>query len=99
MRSDAIRDEVEVTQLSTTLVGRDASEVAATRRTTATPTIQRRALRREPVNAGTVDDQIGRFRALADRGVRHGHRQLSRPRRRTEPIERFAPVIAAFAEG
>ena len=60
--------EVEVTQLSTTLVGHTASEVASLlerlrpRRSSA----ERYA---KSVNAGTVDDQIGRFRALADSGV------------------------------
>ena len=73
--------EVEVTQLSTTLVGRDAAEVAEL--------VERLRPRKRhaeryaaSVNAGTVDDQIGRFRALADAGVRHRHRQPPRPRRR-----------------
>jgi F420-dependent oxidoreductase-like protein len=87
--------DVEVTQLSTTLVGRTGAEVAALlerlrpRRTSA----ERYAA---SVNAGTVDDQIGRFRALADHGV--GTAIVSLPDLDdTEPIERFARVIAAFA--
>jgi F420-dependent oxidoreductase-like protein len=89
------RSAVEVTQLSTTLVGRDAAEVGARldelrpRRMSA----QRYA---ERVNAGTVADQVGRFRALADAGVQTAIVSLpdvARP----GAIERFAPVIAAFA--
>ena len=86
--------EVEVTQLSTTLVGRTGSEVAALlerlrpRRTSA----ERFAA---SVNAGTVDDQIGRFRALANQGV--GTAIVSLPDLDdTEPIERFGHVVAAF---
>ena len=86
--------EVEVTQLSTTLVGRTGSEVAALlerlrpRRTSA----ERFAA---SVNAGTVDDQIGRFRALANQGV--GTAIVSLPDLDdTDPIERFGQVIGAF---
>ena len=57
-----------MTQLSTTLVGRDGAEVAEL--------VERLRPRKRhaeryaaSVNAGTVDDQIGRFRALADAGV------------------------------
>jgi alkanesulfonate monooxygenase SsuD/methylene tetrahydromethanopterin reductase-like flavin-dependent oxidoreductase (luciferase family)/predicted kinase len=86
---------LEVTQLSTTLVGRDATELAATidrlrpRRTTSEAYATR-------VNAGTVADQIGRFRALAHLGV--GTAIVSLPALAdTGPIERFAEVITAFA--
>jgi alkanesulfonate monooxygenase SsuD/methylene tetrahydromethanopterin reductase-like flavin-dependent oxidoreductase (luciferase family) len=87
--------DVEVTQLSTTLVGRDASEVAAL--------LERLRPRRASaeryaasVNAGTVDDQIGRFRALASSGV--GTAIVSLPDLDdTEPIERFGRVVAAFS--
>ena len=59
---------VEVTQLSTTLVGKDSRELSTLveslrpRRTSAEQYAAR-------VNAGTVDDQLGRFRALAQAGV------------------------------
>lgn len=86
---------IEVTQLSTTLVGKNAAEVATL--------VERSRPRRisaeqyaARVNAGTVDDQIGRFRALADLGVRTAIVALPHlvdP----EPIERFADVIGAFA--
>jgi hypothetical protein len=49
----------------------------------------------ERVNAGTVADQVGRFRALADVGVQTAIVSLpdvAHP----DAIERFAPVIAAF---
>ena len=45
---------------------------------------------------GTVDEQVGRYRALADVGRAA---RCSSPCTRTAPreqIERFAPVIAAF---
>jgi F420-dependent oxidoreductase-like protein len=88
-------DAVEVTQLSTTLVGHDASEVSdlveglRPRRGSA----ERYAA---TVNAGTVVDQIGRFRALADAGVRTAI--VSFPNLgAVDPIECFADVIAAFS--
>ena len=48
------------------------------------------------INAGTVEDQIGRYRALADAGVSTAIvalADLGSP----EPIERFAAVIDAFS--
>ncbi|MGH8978262.1 MAG: TIGR03560 family F420-dependent LLM class oxidoreductase [Acidimicrobiia bacterium] len=88
------RTAVEVTQLSTTLVGRDAEEVA---RLLDGLRPRRQAAERyaASVNAGTVADQIGRFRALADAGV--GTAIVSFPDLgEPDPIERFAGVIAAF---
>jgi F420-dependent oxidoreductase-like protein len=90
------RDAVAVTQLSTTLVGGDASET--------TESVERLRPRRTSaeryaatVNAGTVTDQIGRFRALADAGVTTAI--VSFPDLGTgDPIARFAAVIAAFAQ-
>jgi F420-dependent oxidoreductase-like protein len=90
------RDAVEVTQLSTALVGRDATELDAA--------IERLRPRRwsseryaASVNAGTVADHIGRYRALADAGV--GTAIVSFPDLDDpDPVERFAPVIAAFGE-
>ena len=47
------------------------------------------------VNAGTVNDQIGRFRSLAASGVRTAI--VSLPDLDTiDPIERFGPIIAAI---
>ena len=88
---------VEVTQLSTTLVGRDAAEVG--------DLVERLRPRRmsaerygASVNAGTVADQIGRFRGLADAGVQTAILRLPDV---AEPgaLERCGAVIAAFAEG
>ena len=88
---------VAVTQLSTTLVGRDASEVGAA--------IERMRPRRQSaeryaasVNAGTVVDQVGRFRSLADAGVQTAIVSLP-DLAETAPIETFAEVIRAFATG
>jgi alkanesulfonate monooxygenase SsuD/methylene tetrahydromethanopterin reductase-like flavin-dependent oxidoreductase (luciferase family) len=85
---------VEVTQLSTALVGRDASDVGAL--------VERLRPRRQggeryaaSVNAGTVADHIGRFRALADAGVQSAivsFPDLGDP----DPVERFGAVIDAF---
>jgi hypothetical protein len=47
------------------------------------------------VNAGTVTDQIGRFRALADVGVSCAIVSLPNLGQ-GDAIERFAPVIDAF---
>ena len=87
--------EVEVTQLSTTLVGRDGGEV--------TDLVERLRPRKRhaeryaaSVNAGTVDDQIGRFRALADAGVGTAIVSLPDLEGDTPALERFANVIAAF---
>jgi F420-dependent oxidoreductase-like protein len=88
------RDAVEVTQLSTTIVGRDASVAAIVERLRP----RRRSSERfaATANAGTVADQIGRFRALADAGVQCAI--VSFPDLGDgAPIERFADVVAAFA--
>jgi F420-dependent oxidoreductase-like protein len=86
---------VEVTQLSTTLVGRDSRELSTLverwrpRRSSAEQYAAR-------VNAGTVDDQVGRFRALTRAGVQTAI--VSFPDLvDAGPIERFSAVIRAFA--
>ncbi len=86
---------IEVTQLSTTLVGRDASEL--------TGLVERLRPKRQnaeryaaSVNAGTIDDQIGRFRALADAGVQTAIVSLP-DLGDVAPVERFAPIIDAFS--
>ena len=94
--ADAGRDPstIEVTQLSTTLVGRDAAEVDAL--------VEQHRPRRvgaeryaAHVNAGTVADQVGRFRALADEGVDLAVVSLP-DLDGTAPVERFASVIDRF---
>ena len=68
MRRGRDPSQVELTHLSTTLIGADDRELAGL--------VERlRPRRQDParyaaaVNAGTVDDQIGRFRQLAEAGV------------------------------
>jgi F420-dependent oxidoreductase-like protein len=90
------RETVAVTQLSTTLVGRDTHALAAS-----VEQLRPRRISAEryaaTTNAGTVSDQIGRFRALADAGVQTAI--VSFPDLGTgAPIECFADVIAAFAQ-
>ena len=88
------RDPIELTHLSTALVGTDDREVAAL--------VDRlRPRRQDParyaaeVHAGTVDDHIGRFRELAEAGV--GEVMIRLPDLTgAEPLARMAKVIAAF---
>lgn len=97
---DADRDpgEVAVTQLSTTLTAASADDVRALVRR-----LRPRSWSDEryaaSVHAGTVDDQIGRFRALAEAGV--GTAIVSLPDLDGTPdaIERFTPVVAACRSG
>jgi F420-dependent oxidoreductase-like protein len=87
--------EVEVTHLAPTLLGDDRRQLDAV--------IERFRPRRvsaerfaAQVNAGTVDDQIGRFRRLADLGV--GTAIVSLPDLdEPDAVARWAPVLAAFA--
>ncbi len=92
---DRDRAAIEVTQLSTTLVGRDTDDLG-TRLDELRPRRMSAQRYAERVNAGTVADQVGRFRALADAGVQHAI--VSLPDVATsDAIERFGAVIAAFA--
>jgi F420-dependent oxidoreductase-like protein len=85
---------VALTHLSTVLVGDDDAHVA--------DLVERLRPRRTPaaryeasVNAGTVSDHIGRFRELAEAGVREAMIRLPSLTDAT-PVRRMAPVIAAF---
>jgi hypothetical protein len=86
--------QVEVTVLDIPVIGRDREETAAIveklrGRTTAAAFAQRH-------HAGTVDDHIGRYRLLADRGVQTvfvSLPQLTAP----EDVLRLTPLAAAFA--
>jgi F420-dependent oxidoreductase-like protein len=96
--ADVDRDpsQVAVTHLSTALVGRDRDEldalVAAYRGSASPEAFAARA------NAAIVDHHVGRFRALADAGVSTA--MVSFPDLGgVDPVERFAPVIAAFRRG
>jgi hypothetical protein len=88
-------EELEVTHLSTALVGRGRLEVDGLVDRLRPPrgSPQRYAA---AVNAGTVDDHVGRFRRLAESGV--GTAIVSMPDLPdVGAVERFAPVIGAFA--
>jgi alkanesulfonate monooxygenase SsuD/methylene tetrahydromethanopterin reductase-like flavin-dependent oxidoreductase (luciferase family)/predicted kinase len=87
-------EEVEVTHLSTALVGRDRSDVdrLVERLRPARGSTERYAA---AVNAGTADDHVGRFRRLAESGADTAI--VAMPNLPdVEAVERFAPVIAAF---
>jgi F420-dependent oxidoreductase-like protein len=97
--SDIGRDpaEVAVTHLSTALVAATDDDVATL--------VERFRPRRQSaprfaaaVHAGTVSDQIGRFRQLADAGVAEVMLRLP-DLGDTAPLERVAPIIAAFRRG
>jgi alkanesulfonate monooxygenase SsuD/methylene tetrahydromethanopterin reductase-like flavin-dependent oxidoreductase (luciferase family) len=86
---------IEITHLSTALAGRNNDEVAAL-------AARLRPGRAAPsryaasVNAATVADHVGRFRALADAGVQTAIVRLADLGRDDGALERFAPVIGAF---
>ena len=92
--------DIEVTHLAPALLGDGSSGVRAL-------VEQLRPRRATPdryasgANAGTVDDQIGRLRLLADAGVHHAIVSLPNlgiedP---AEAVGRWAPVIEAFRPG
>ena len=86
--------EVRVTHLSTALTGRSRDEVNELVR-------QGKPKRATPeayaamVNAGTIEDHVGRFRELADAGVQTAIVNLP-DLGDTAPVERFQEVIAAY---
>jgi F420-dependent oxidoreductase-like protein len=88
------REPIELTHLSTALVGADDREVAGLVEQLR-PRRQDAARYAAAVNAGTVDDHIGRFRELAEAGV--GEVMVRLPDLTdAEPLARMAKVIAAF---
>jgi alkanesulfonate monooxygenase SsuD/methylene tetrahydromethanopterin reductase-like flavin-dependent oxidoreductase (luciferase family) len=90
--------QVEVTHLSTVLVA-EHDEQLATLVERLRPRRQSSAQYAASINAGTVDDHIGRFRNLADAGVAEVMLRLADLGGTTPiemPIERMAKVIAAF---
>jgi predicted aconitase len=85
---------VELSHLTTALVGRDPAEVARlveARR----PRAVDAGRYAEQVHAGTVTDQVGRFRELAEVGVAEVAVRLP-DLRDAAPVARMAEVIAAF---
>lgn len=87
-------DEIEVTQLLTVLAGESDDDVAATAARLAPDNLspEQYATR---VNAGIVDDLVGRFREYAEAGVDSALVNMPNV---AEPgaLARFAPVIDAF---
>ncbi|WP_344145005.1 LLM class flavin-dependent oxidoreductase [Kribbella yunnanensis] len=81
---------VEITHLSTALVGDDVDALVERLR----PRNQNPARYAATVNAGTVDDQIGRFRELAEAGVTEA--VISVPD--FDTLDDLARVVAAFRQ-
>jgi alkanesulfonate monooxygenase SsuD/methylene tetrahydromethanopterin reductase-like flavin-dependent oxidoreductase (luciferase family) len=90
---EVIRHKVAVLRAHCETEGRDPSEVLVTQLSEAA-IIDAGGDRHADV-AGTVEDQIGRYRELADAGVQQVFVALHEDGT-TEQIERFAPVIDAF---
>jgi alkanesulfonate monooxygenase SsuD/methylene tetrahydromethanopterin reductase-like flavin-dependent oxidoreductase (luciferase family) len=88
-------DAIEVTQLSTALVGEDRPTLdqAVARLRPSSMSVEAFAAR---VNAATIDDQIGRFRELGEAGVQTAIVSLP-DIDDAEALPRFAEVIRAFA--
>jgi len=89
------RPPITLTQLSTTLVGKDHQDVTE-KVDRLRPRNQDPARYAASVNAGTIQDQIGRFRELAEAGA--GEVMLSLPDLDDDltPLDTFAEVISAF---
>jgi alkanesulfonate monooxygenase SsuD/methylene tetrahydromethanopterin reductase-like flavin-dependent oxidoreductase (luciferase family) len=90
------RSEIKVTHLSTVLVGRSRADLDD-----AVERLRPRSLSPEAfatrVTAGTVEDQIGRFRDYAEAGVQTAI--VNMPDLGPDSLERFADVVAAFPRG
>jgi F420-dependent oxidoreductase-like protein len=90
---DEVRHKVDVLRKHCAAVGRDPGDVAVTHLSLAG--VLEPARGRFMPDVGTVDELVGRYRALAEAGVQHavvGVVGSLQP----EDVERFAPVIAAF---
>lgn len=87
--------EVQITTLDIPIVGRDPDDLArlVEKHRGRQPASAYTAVRR----AGTIADHIGRYRQLADRGVTTVFVAFPDLSGAAE-IERFAPIVAAFAE-
>jgi F420-dependent oxidoreductase-like protein len=87
-------DSVELTHLSNVLVGRDDDHVAQL-----VDRVRGRGVSRPKaasgLNAGTVDDHIGRFRALVDVGVKEAVVRVPDPLD-SSVMEQMTTVIGAF---
>ncbi|TWD79237.1 alkanesulfonate monooxygenase SsuD/methylene tetrahydromethanopterin reductase-like flavin-dependent oxidoreductase (luciferase family) [Kribbella amoyensis] len=89
------REPIEVTHLSTTLIGTDHQQVDALVNRLR-PRNQDPAKYAAAVKAGTVQDQVGRFRRLAEAGA--GEVMISLPGLDDDltPLDTAAEVISAF---
>jgi F420-dependent oxidoreductase-like protein len=86
--------DVELSHLTTALVGRDEAEVAALVEAHRPRAVDAGRYAQQ-VHAGTVADHIGRFRELAELGVAEVAVRLP-DLRDPAPVARMAEVIAAF---
>jgi alkanesulfonate monooxygenase SsuD/methylene tetrahydromethanopterin reductase-like flavin-dependent oxidoreductase (luciferase family) len=87
--------QIEITHLAPCLVGEDRRHVEQLV-DEHTPAGANRHAFAASVNAGTIEDHIGRFRELADAGVQHaivGLRDLRGP----EPVRRMKDIVASFS--
>jgi F420-dependent oxidoreductase-like protein len=87
------REEVTVTHLASTLVGTDRDDLAARVDRLRPRNVDGRAYA-TTVNAGTIEDQVDRIRALAAAGVREVI--VSLPDVADAGVERFGAVIEAY---
>jgi alkanesulfonate monooxygenase SsuD/methylene tetrahydromethanopterin reductase-like flavin-dependent oxidoreductase (luciferase family)/predicted kinase len=91
---DAVRHKVSVLHAHCEIEGRDPSDVTVTQLSEAA--VIDRGGDRYSDAVGTVEEQVGRFRALADAGVQQVFLALHEDGT-TAQIERFSEVIRAFA--
>ncbi len=89
-----VRHKVDVLHRHCAEVGRDPGEVEVTHLASALVTDDPSAPVGGSAVAGTVEDQIGRYRLLAEAGVQTAIVRLAPLDE--QAVERFAPVIAAF---
>ena len=87
-------DDIEVTTLGTVLAAPDADTLAG-RVAELTRPDRSPETTAESLGAGTIEDQIGRFRAYADVGVHTAIVNL--PVTTPERVAELAPLVAAFA--
>ena len=87
-----VRRKIEVLHRHCVDIDRDPAEVTVTNLTSAQ--VIDAGDERPNDNAGTVDEQIGRYRAYAEAGVQTAI--VSLPDVAEGGIERFAPVLTAF---
>jgi F420-dependent oxidoreductase-like protein len=87
-------DSIELTHLGTALIGRDDDHVTELVERARTRGLPRQRATAE-LNAGTVRDHIGRFRALADAGVREAVVRIPDPLD-SSVMEQMVTVTGAF---